>query len=110
MIKHFLAVLAVLPLAGCSSGPSESEMNEAVRKKVDRNNKQLEAAVGGALGSANQDMLKFMKTVAPEVKKISCKEDGRNAYLCDIALGDGGHKTVVPARFVKASDGWEVVQ
>lgn len=85
-------------------------MNEAVRKKVDRNNKQLEAAVGGALTGANKDLLKFMKQVAPVVEKVSCKADGDNAYLCDIRLGDGDHKTVVPARFVKASDGWEVVQ
>lgn len=85
-------------------------MNEAVKKSVDAQNKAVAAAVGGMMGSDSAGMLNSMKVEAPEVKKISCKEDGEKAYKCDIEVITKAGKNVVPARFVKASDGWALAQ
>lgn len=109
MIKKILTVLAVLPLGACSSGPSEGDMNAAVQKSVEENNKQM-AALGGMFGGAGRGMTDKLKVEAPQVKKIGCKEDGQNAYICDIELVTKDGKKVTPARFVKASDGWTITR
>jgi len=108
-MKKILALMAVLSLTACGTGPSESDMNVAVKKAVEESNKQL-AAMGGSLGSAGQGMVDMLKTEAPEVKKIGCKEDGDNAYRCDIEIISKKGKNATSARFVKGSDGWMITQ
>ena len=98
-MKKLLVIIAAMSLAACSKGPSESDMNKAVKKSIDETNRQM-ASIG--FGGA--------ATEVPEVKKIGCKEDGDNAYRCDIEINGSRGKTVVPARFVKSSDGWVVTK
>lgn len=107
MNKNILAILAVLPLAACGTGPSESDMNAAVKKQIEQSNQQL-AAMGGMLGGAARGMAESMKVDAPKVKKIGCKEDGQSAYRCDIEVIGKQGQNVTSARFVKASDGWVI--
>lgn len=99
------AVIALLSLAACSAGPSESDMNEAMKKQIDMANKQL-ASIGNAGGSFGKSMAESMKMEAPKLKKIGCKGDGDNAYRCDVEVitKDGAQATNV--RFVKGSEGW----
>lgn len=97
-MKKMLVLVAVISLAGCGKGPSESDMNKAVKKSVEDSNRQMaNIGFGGSFQSE-----------VPEVKKIGCKDDGDNAYRCDIELSGKGGKKIVPARFVKASDGWAI--
>ena len=97
-MKKILLLVAGISLAGCGKGPSESDMNKAVKKTVeDRNSQMAHIGLGGSFQSE-----------VPEVKKIGCKDDGDNAFRCDIKLSDKSGKKVMPARFVKASDGWVI--
>lgn len=97
-MKKIMVVVGVLSLAACSKGPSEGDMNKAVKKAVEDSNRQMASiGFGGPLNSE-----------VPEVKKIGCKDDGENAYRCDIEVNNKSGKKVVPARFVKSSDGWVV--
>jgi predicted small lipoprotein YifL len=98
LMKKILVFAAVVSLAGCGKGPSESEMNKAVKKSIDDSNRQM-ASIG--FGSA-------FSSEVPEVKKLGCKEDGDNAFRCDIEINGKAGKKVVPARFVKGSDGWVI--
>lgn len=109
MIKKILAALAVVPLVACGSGPSESEIASAVKKSIEEQNKQI-ASVGSMFGGATQGVANSMKMEVPEVKKLSCKQDGDSAYRCDVELTSKQGKNVVPARFVKGSDGWVITK
>lgn len=82
-------------------------MNEAMKKEVDAYNKQMASigTMGGALGKGIADS---MKMEAPKVKKIGCKEDGDNAYRCDVELINKDGSNATNARFVKGSTGWAV--
>lgn len=55
-------------------------------------------------------MLKSMTREVVDAHKIGCKEDGENAYRCDVelALKQNGavQKTPVSLRMVKTSEGW----
>jgi hypothetical protein len=97
-MKKIMVLLGALSLAACSKGPSESDMNAAIKKSIEDSNRQM-ASIG--LGKS------FVPEV-PSVKKIGCKDDGENAYHCDIEVIGKNGKKVVPARFVKGSDGWMV--
>lgn len=109
MIKKIFAALAVSTLAACGTGPSESDIATAVKKSIDEQNKQL-ASVGGMFGGAAQGVADSMKMDVPEVKKLGCKQDGENAFRCDVELTTKQGKNVVPARFVKGSDGWVITK
>ena len=109
MIKKLSTILLVLPLAACGTGPSESDMNAAVKKSVDDSNKQI-AAMGNMFGGAGRGMTDSMKTATPEVKKIGCKEDGDNAYRCDIEIISKQGTQATSARFVKGSEGWMITR
>jgi len=97
-MKKMMMIAAALSLAACSKGPSESDMNKAVKKSVEDSNQQM-ASIGFG---------KAFSSDVPEVKKLGCKDDGENAYRCDIEVSGRNGRKVVPARFVKSSDGWVV--
>ena len=108
-MKKTFAILAVLSLAACGTGPSESDMNAAVKRSVEESNKQM-AAMGNMFGGAGRGITDAMKVEVPEVKKIGCKEDGEKAYRCDIEVISKQGRNVTPARFVKTSDGWMITK
>jgi len=116
-MKLFAGVAAVLILilTGCSSEPSASDIESAVKKSVDDSNK---AAVEMATAFAGAKAVESMKDAIPQAKvnsakKVGCKEDGKDAYKCDIELDGeqpmmGRVQKIVPMRFVKGSNGWVV--
>ncbi len=90
LASAFPAVLLGLALAGCSSEPSESDIQAAVAKE-------------------QKAIPEIMEGLAPEitnVKKIGCKSDSDKAYVCDVELElkqfGSVTKNATPVRFVKA--------
>ncbi len=87
------APLALLTLlTGCSSGPSESDIRQALQKTY----AQATAATG-------------VKMEIVSLKKLGCAESG-GGYMCDFELSLkgplGAQTATTKARFVKGSDGW----
>ena len=42
------------------------------------------------------------------IVKIGCKEDGKNAYRCDVEVKKGSAGRAMPLRFVKTDAGWRM--
>ena len=109
-IIQMTAVGAIaLLLAGCSSEPSNSDIEKAVQASV----QQSQEAMGKLAGSNPQaaDMAKAFQAKVHSVNKIGCKSDGDKAYKCDVELDmetglTGRKKQTVPVRMVKGSEGW----
>lgn len=98
-LQIFLTSTAVLFLAACSGEPSESDLEKMVQSSVRQVNVQM-----GSLGSKTKAELHGLK-------KLGCKSDAANAYLCDIEVDathplTGRNKTVSRVRTIKGSDGW----
>lgn len=103
------ALASALLLAACGSAPSEDDMRAAM-------DRQMQAQVEGAgklFGHTGAGLMKDMMPEVQSLKKVGCKADGDNAYLCDVELGVKQlgitHQSLVQLRFVKASQGWTVV-
>ncbi len=83
---------AVISLAACSGGPSESDIDKAVRTLL--SNVIIDAES------------------IQSVKKLGCQApDGAGGYMCNVELemkhpSMGVQKGVRSIRFVKGSDGW----
>jgi hypothetical protein len=105
MLKKLAGVVLTTFLAACSSGPSESDIQAIVKKQIEESNKQM-AAFGSIFGSGGEAAAKAFSAEVPGIKKLGCKEDGERAYKCDLEISSKGDKRIVPARFVKGSDGW----
>lgn len=94
----------LLILTACGGGPSEGDMLAAIAKE----------SSGLAKAAGRPDDGAGMIPKLNSVKKIGCKEDGDNAYKCDVELevtrmGQTG-KAITSVRFVKGSDGWGVTR
>ncbi len=93
-----LAILLGAGLAGCSSEPSESDIQEAVAKEQKATPEIMEGLVPEIVG----------------VKKIGCKSDSGQAYICDLELEarqfGSVTKGVSPVRFVKTDAGWAITR
>ncbi len=99
MLRTALVLSSAVLLAACSGEPSESDIRSAVDKNIAETNKAM-----GDFGVKAESKVH-------ELKKVGCKEDGKNAYKCDVDIDFemplvGRKKAVVPMRFVKASEGW----
>ncbi len=85
-------------LAGCSSEPSEKDIQAAITKDQ----------------QATPDMVKGIIPEVTSAKKVGCKADGEKAYLCDLEMEikqmGMTNKVVAPIRFVKVSDGWAMTK
>ena len=111
---HVSSILPFLVTAG-SEEPSANHIGVAVRKSTDDANK---AAIELATAFAGAKAVESMKDAIPQLKinsakKVGCKEDGTNAYKCDVEYDAeqplmGRVQTIVPMRFVKGSNGWAV--
>lgn len=103
-----LAACAVL-LTACGGAPSEGEMRAAFENQIQQSNDNVKKMAG------NNSMTKSMESKLHSFKKVGCKEDGENAYRCDVEMEIeapfvGRRSVNAPVRFVKASDGWKVSQ
>lgn len=104
-MKKILGITSLVFLAACGSGPSEADMNAAMKKETEAFNKQM-TAIGSAGGTVGTTITDAYKIDAPNIKKIGCKQDGENAFLCDVEVITKEGAKATPARFVKGSDGW----
>ncbi len=106
-ILPFVAVLgAVTMLTACQ--PTESDIHAAVQREVDQTNQQMVEMVGA---KASQDYkIRLIST-----KVIGCKDAmSQSGYICDVETEIdnpflGKQKKIVSSRFVKASEGWTLV-
>ncbi len=106
-------VLGILFLAGCSAEPSSAEIESAIKKNTDDANR---AALEMATAFAGAKAVEKMKDSIPQLKlnsakKVGCKEDGKDAYKCDVEYDAeqpmiGRIQKMVSMRFVKGSNGW----
>lgn len=105
-LLSFCVLSATLFLAACSGEPSEADIQAAVEKEMGSSAKTMEQ-IGGKQAA---DVVKGFLPEVKSVKKIGCKEDGDNAYKCDIEMEVTQlgitNKGISPIRFVKGSDGW----
>ena len=107
-IKMFLC--AVTFIAGCSanSGPSNAEVEDAVRANFNTYNEQVKAMEGGMFGN--------VEVAVHGVKSLGCKSAiSANGYTCDVEVDAtvpmaGRSKGVSEIHLVKAASGWQVVQ
>jgi len=104
----FLCGITLL-IAGCSSGPSDSEMKAALQKTADA----TIAAVMGT-GAEAQKMGDMAKVEYKAVKGLGCKSDGDKSYRCDVQMEvssiAGVQSNTQSIRFVKTDSGWVPVQ
>lgn len=103
IVAGITMAFTALVLAGCGTGPSESEIAGIIKKEGEQAEAQMKA-----IGASGAFAKNFIPTVH-SVKKIGCEKDG-SGVLCDLELDleQGGQraKSVIKQRFVKASDGW----
>ncbi|CAN7365317.1 hypothetical protein [Variovorax sp. LjRoot178] len=103
IVAGIAMALTTLVLAGCGTGPSESEIAGIIKKEGEQAEKQMKA-----IGASGAFAKNFIPTVH-SVKKIGCEKEG-SGVLCDLELDieQGGQraKNVIKQRFVKGSDGW----
>lgn len=109
-MRILLACLPVVLLAACSGSPSERDIRGAIeRQQAER--KQAMSSLLGERGAAAAEQL-LGPGELKGVKKIGCKEDGENAWRCDIELqfaaGEASRSQVGKVRLVRASNGWTV--
>lgn len=108
--KKIIPLVGVLGLVTMLTAcqPSDSDIQAAVQKEVDKTNQQMSQMIGD--NASQEYKLKLIST-----KKIGCKEaTGQSGYVCDVETEIdnpflGKQKKVVPSRFVKATDGWTIV-
>jgi|CXWL01.1.fsa_nt_gi Tfp pilus assembly protein PilE len=103
-------------LAGCSGEPSEADLEKSVKKHTETQLAQAQAVMKQfGQNSMAKDFATDMSKVS--VKKLACaKAEGNPGYNCDVEVsrsGEGatpGQKAAVKARFVKADDGWVLIE
>lgn len=111
-----LAIVA-MNLSGCSGAPSDGNIREALLAEQKRAAAQTEAIAAGSgfAGDMVRNIAGQSKFEIVSAHKLGCKEDGENAYRCDVEIeAKQGEKTIkgppTSLRFVKGSDGWRAQQ
>lgn len=103
---------AVLMMTACSGEPSSSDVKGALENDV-KQMLEMQSNFASALSGRGQSA-SATKPKLEDIRKVGCKEDGEKAYRCDveIVVMNGGEKksSVVPARFVKTSSGWQAMK
>ncbi len=95
-----LPISMALLLTACSGEPSSGDIEKVLQSGFAQFNTQMAAFAG-----------RGAKVEVHSIKKLGCKADGANAYVCDVEVDvtnpmTGRSKTVAPLRLVKGSDGW----
>lgn len=103
MLKFAAIACSCALLAACE--PSESDIRSAVERQAASEAQAMKQMLGGMAPPA---------PTLKSIKKIGCKEDGSNAYKCDIeilaTLGGQEKKGIISGRLVKGSDGWAMAK
>ena len=111
-LSGLVIAVTTLSLTGCSGAPSSGDIKKAVIAQVDQANQQVKQ-LGAQLGSQSAGNAMLIKVNS--VKKLDCTaEKDSSAYDCDVEIditsAYGNSKKVSRARFIKASDGWQVTK
>ncbi len=105
MKKILMGSLVAVALTACGGEPSEGAIKSALNEMASRNLKMVESTMGSAL--ADQ-----MKVEYTSVRKLECKAEGEDTYLCIVEAGmkmaGVEQKSIAPLRFAKGKDGWSV--
>ena len=102
-MKRLSALALVILISGCSSSPSNSDVQKAVQAEFAEMNKMTtEMGMGGS-------------SQLHSAKSLGCKKSTEGqGYICDVemdvTIGLLGRKTSVsPVRFIKTDNGWRAV-
>lgn len=105
--KLFTSLSAVCVLTACSNAPSDSDVERAYRKNVDRINDQVIQMAGGRASNG-------LQVKVNSVKNQACNETGKNVFTCDVKTDISGRmgrlQQTLPHRLVRSSDGWVLTQ
>ncbi len=97
-LKKLAFILLITPLfAACSSGPSESDVEELIQAQYDKANGMMDDAMAQAgddeMAKAMSGMMAGMMPTLESVDNVSCDTtEGDNTYLCtaDVTQTIGG--------------------
>lgn len=101
--------LSTFALSGCSGGPSNSDIEKAIKANVEQATQQAKNMGGSAVSES-------MLPKVYGVKNLGCaKEKDATGYICDVEVDAsapfvGRSKQVGKMRFIKGSDGWVISQ
>jgi hypothetical protein len=94
-------------LAACSSGPSDRDVEQAVKKNVEMTGERIKSVTGITVPDS-------LRTELRSAKNLGCSDAGGNAYNCDVEVDIkspvGDIKQTSKLRLVKGSEGWAVSQ
>ncbi|WP_415754297.1 hypothetical protein [Pseudomonas leptonychotis] len=109
MIGMFGVVLSIAALAGCSDGPSNSEVMDSI---IAQQNKQIEMlqSIGG------KDAAEMFGNMVPSIESVDvqgCEEVRKGTYRCSVeveaSLDGKASSEVASANFSKRKDGsWAI--
>lgn len=108
IITSFL-IFPIILSTGCSGEPSSNDIENVIKLSFEQANELVKLNSGGFFG--DELLIKVF-----EIKKIACtKSQNNNGFNCDVetdisAPFVGRNKSTHQYRFVKASDGWQVIQ
>ena len=90
-------------LSACSGGPSNGDIKKALAVVIEQANQQTKSLAAMTGMKVSDDMLVKMDGI----KNLGCKPlQDSSAFNCEVEV----NKKVMQLRFVKASDGWQVMQ
>lgn len=113
--KVIVTVAFTTLLASCSSEPSASDIEGALRKQMEDEYVQAKRFAGG-LGGNNADadeMMSAFEIKIADFEKIGCRPDGDKVHLCDVSfkisggfMGKKGHEVAQPLRVARSDSRW----
>lgn len=95
-------------LTACGGGPSDSEIEKAIKAKMAESQRAMASAMsilpGG--GGATQEMERRVAAAKVEAGKKTEQQDG--SYSVVVTVTVDGQPNTKSIRFIKGSDGWAV--
>jgi len=110
LVRLIASMFVLLSLVACSGSPSDRDIKGAIERDQLERKRSLTALLGER-GAAMAEQL-MGQGALKDVRKIGCKEDGENAWRCDveidIASGDATQNRITKLRLVRSSSGWVI--
>jgi hypothetical protein len=103
----WLTLTPFLFLSGCGGEPSEGDLREALEQQIAQASANPFAQMAaGAMGGDKDAKLVDIH----DLNKLGCKEDGDNAYVCDIEVDvsvmGARQQSASRVRMVRGKEGW----
>lgn len=102
MLKIYTPLAVLLLLAGCTAGPSEQDIQQAVAGQY--------AALNGFMGNLTNGAA---MAELHSVEKVGCEKARDNVYVCDVVIDStaplvGRSKTTQQLTMMRTRDGWQL--